>query len=172
MSRLAVVLAVAALAGCGGGSDEPAAPSQAERDVRALVARMLELHPGLAAGTEARAALQRRGEELASRAGSLRRDQLVAEVMRLTTLGEYSFDVAVNAWFATTDWAEFEVIRQDLLLAILDIIERAGTSVAVPMRALRIEGDGDRTDAAIRSRDGHAMRRVDEPAVTPTIADR
>ena len=89
MSRLALLLAVVALAGCAGGSEaQPAAPSPAERDVRALVARMLELHPGLASGTRARAALQARGEVLAARAGSLTRDQLVVEVMRLTTLGE------------------------------------------------------------------------------------
>ena len=89
MRRLAAALAVVALAGCAGGSEaQPAAPSPAERDVRALVTRMLEVHPGLAPGTEARAVLQRRGEALAARAGSLRRDQLVAEVMRLTTLGD------------------------------------------------------------------------------------
>jgi hypothetical protein len=89
VSRLAVLLALVALVGCAGGSEaQPAAPSPAERDVRALVARMLELHPGLAPGTEARAALQQRGEALASRVGSLTREQLVAEVMRLTTLGE------------------------------------------------------------------------------------
>jgi hypothetical protein len=89
VSRLAALLALVALVGCAGGSEaKPAAPSPAERDVRALVARMLELHPGLAPGTEARAALQQRGEALASRAGSLTHDQLVAEVMRLTTLGE------------------------------------------------------------------------------------
>ena len=89
MSRLAALLALVALAGCAGGSEaRPAGPSPAERDVRALVVRMLELHPGLAPGTQARAALRQRGEALASRAGSLRRDQLVAEVMRLTTLGE------------------------------------------------------------------------------------
>ena len=74
--------------------------------------------------------------------------------------------------FATTDAAEFEVIRQDLLLSIMDIIERAGTSVAVPMRALRIEGDGGRGEATVRSRDGRAIGRVDEPGVTPTVADR
>jgi hypothetical protein len=48
---------------------------------------MLELHPGLAPGTAARAELRRRGDALASRAGELSRDELVVEVMRLTTLG-------------------------------------------------------------------------------------
>ena len=89
MSRAAALLVVVALAGCaGGGEARPAAPTPAERDVRALVARMLELHPGLGPGTPARAALQERGDALAARAGSLTREELVAEVMRLTTLGE------------------------------------------------------------------------------------
>jgi MscS family membrane protein len=58
-------------------------------------------------------------------------------------LGQYNLDVNVNAWFATTDWAEFELIRQDVLLAIMDIVERANTKLAMPMQVLRIEGNGN-----------------------------
>jgi small-conductance mechanosensitive channel len=63
--------------------------------------------------------------------------------LRLVGLGQYNLDVNVNAWFATTDWAEFELIRQDVLLAIMDIVERANTKLAMPMQVLRIEGNGN-----------------------------
>jgi MscS family membrane protein len=62
--------------------------------------------------------------------------------VRLVGLGPYSLDVNVNAWFATTDYAEFEGIRQEVLLSLMEIIERAGTRMAMPMQVLRIEGNG------------------------------
>ena len=73
--------------------------------------------------------------------------------VRLVGLGQYNLDVNVNAWFATTDWAEFELIRQDVLLAIMDIVERANTKLAMPMQVLRIEenGNGRVSTAAARS---------------------
>ena len=63
--------------------------------------------------------------------------------VRLVGLGEYSLDVNVNAWFATTNWAEFELIRQEVLLAIVDVVELARTRLAVPMQVLRIEENGN-----------------------------
>jgi hypothetical protein len=78
---------VLALAGCAG-EERPAVPAPAERDVRSLAARMLELHPGLAPGTAARAAFTAEADALAARADALTRAQLVVEVMRLTALGD------------------------------------------------------------------------------------
>jgi MscS family membrane protein len=68
--------------------------------------------------------------------------------VRLVGLGPYSLDVNVNAWFATTDYAEFEGIRQEVLLSLMEIIERAGTRMAMPMQVLRIEGNGTVAQAA------------------------
>jgi hypothetical protein len=85
--RAGVLVAVVALAGCAG-EERPAAPSPAERDLRALAARMLELHPGLAPGTAARASFSAEAAALAGRADSLTRPQLVVAVMRLTALGD------------------------------------------------------------------------------------
>jgi MscS family membrane protein len=91
--------------------------------------------------------------------------------VRLVGLGQYSLDVNVNAWFATTDWAEFELIRQDVFLAIMDIVERANTRLAVPMQVLRIEenGDGSQSTAAVRRVAADAA--VAGP-VQPGVADR
>ncbi|MGE5689342.1 MAG: hypothetical protein ACM33B_02180 [Pseudomonadota bacterium] len=88
MRRALAAAALLLLAGCGGGEARPAAPSPAERDLRVLAARMQELHPALAPGTAARASFRQRAEALAARAGSLSREQLLVEVMRLTALGD------------------------------------------------------------------------------------
>jgi len=74
--------------------------------------------------------------------------------VRLVGLGQYSLDVNVNAWFATTDWNEFELIRQDVLLAIMDIVEHAGTRMAMPMQVLRIEANGAGTPASVAEMHG------------------
>jgi MscS family membrane protein len=62
--------------------------------------------------------------------------------VRFAAFGQNSLDVTVNAWFATTDGAEFEAIRQEVLLGIMDAIERAGTRLAVPTQIMRVERNG------------------------------
>jgi MscS family membrane protein len=60
--------------------------------------------------------------------------------VRFTEVRESAFNVEVNAWFATTDWAEFTLIRQEAYLAFLEIIERAGAALAYPTRTLHVVG--------------------------------
>lgn len=92
--------------------------------------------------------------------------------VRLVTLGDYSFDINVNAWFATTNFGEFEVIRQDVLLAIMEIVERAGTRLAVPMQVLQIEQDGNGRDGAVTVRGDRVASQAGEPGTAPGVADR
>jgi MscS family membrane protein len=61
--------------------------------------------------------------------------------VRFVALSPQSLDVSVTAWLVTTVSSEFEVMRQELLLGILDVVERAGTRLAVPMQVLRVEGN-------------------------------
>ena len=63
--------------------------------------------------------------------------------VRLVAFGPQSLDVTVNAWLATTDSGEFEGMRQELLLGILDAVERAGTRLALPTQVMRVERDAD-----------------------------
>jgi MscS family membrane protein len=49
-----------------------------------------------------------------------------------TKVGLASQDLEVNAWFSTVDFDEFSRIRQDLLLRFVEIVEEAGTSIALP----------------------------------------
>ena len=53
-------------------------------------------------------------------------------------LGESSLDVEVMAWFATSDWNEFQAIRQDTLIAFMEAVEHAGTQIAFPTQTLQV----------------------------------
>ena len=52
--------------------------------------------------------------------------------VRFVKLGSYSLDVEVSAYVKTADDDEFFDIQQDLLVAILQAVEQAGTALAVP----------------------------------------
>ncbi len=50
-----------------------------------------------------------------------------------------SLDVQVAAQVLTTDGNEFNRVRQDLLLKIMDVVERSGTSFAFPTQTVQLE---------------------------------
>jgi MscS family membrane protein len=55
--------------------------------------------------------------------------------VRFVGVGSYSLDVEVFAYVLTADGDAFLRVQQDLLLRILDAVEAAGTSLAVPTQA-------------------------------------
>jgi MscS family membrane protein len=59
-------------------------------------------------------------------------------VVRFKELAQSSLDIEVMAWFQTRDWAEFQVIRQDVLLGFMGVVESVGTAFAYPTRTLRV----------------------------------
>jgi MscS family membrane protein len=59
--------------------------------------------------------------------------------VKFVAIGASSLDVDVYAWFATSDWIEFQTIRQEVLLSILEIVEQAGTALAYPSQTIRVE---------------------------------
>lgn len=61
-----------------------------------------------------------------------------AVTVRFSGLGASSLDIDVMAWFQTADWAEFQGVRQELLLQFMEIVERAGSSFAFPTRTLHV----------------------------------
>ncbi|BDG04595.1 mechanosensitive ion channel family protein [Anaeromyxobacter oryzae] len=61
-----------------------------------------------------------------------------APSVRFTALNDSTLNVEVVAWFATKDWGEFTGIRQDLFLAFMETVERAGTTFAYPTRTVRL----------------------------------
>jgi len=52
--------------------------------------------------------------------------------------GDSSLDIEVEAWFQTTDWAEFLDIRQEVLLAFMSAVEAAGSAFAHPTRMVQL----------------------------------
>ncbi len=65
-------------------------------------------------------------------------------------LNTSSLDIQVAAQVLTTDGNEFNRIRQDLLLKIMDVVERSGTSFAFPTQTVQLEPPptGEATGAA------------------------
>lgn len=61
-----------------------------------------------------------------------------AVVVRFRELAASSLDVEVMAWFATPDWGEFQLIRQEVLLQFMAVVEAAGASFAFPTRTLHV----------------------------------
>jgi MscS family membrane protein len=70
-----------------------------------------------------------------------------AVIVRFTGLGESALTIDVMAWFET-DWDEFQIIRQDVLLAFMEVVERAGSSFAFPTRTLHIAAGAESLRAA------------------------
>jgi MscS family membrane protein len=73
--------------------------------------------------------------------------------VRFVGLSASTLDVEVVAWFATSDWNEFQAIRQDVLLAVMDAVERAGTAFAFPTQTIQLQ---EREALPARAGDGAA----------------
>lgn len=62
--------------------------------------------------------------------------------VRFFRLGESSLDIEVTAYF-NAEWPEFTFIRQEILLAFLEVIEKAGASFAFPTRTVHLAHDSN-----------------------------
>ena len=72
-------------------------------------------------------------------------------VVRFLGFAESSLNVELMAWFQTTDVGEFRGIRQEILLGIMEIVEKAGTGFAFPTRTVHLVGaDPDSSPAPPR----------------------
>ncbi|HEY5946943.1 MAG TPA: mechanosensitive ion channel family protein [Kofleriaceae bacterium] len=60
--------------------------------------------------------------------------------VRFLQFGESSLDVEIMAWFRTTDFAKFKEMRQDVLLAFMQVVEDAGSGFAFPTRTVHVVG--------------------------------
>lgn len=61
-----------------------------------------------------------------------------AVVVRFSAFAASSLDIEIMAWFQTTDWGEFQLIRQEILLQFMEVVERAGASFAFPTRTVHL----------------------------------
>jgi MscS family membrane protein len=69
-------------------------------------------------------------------------------VVRFEKFGASSLDISVESYFDTRDWGEFTLIRQEMLLEFMAIVERAGTRLALPASNVEI----------VRTRGGEAAQ--------------
>ncbi len=60
-------------------------------------------------------------------------------VVRIDALNTSSIDINVQCFTKTAKIREFEVIKEDLPLAIMDIVEAAGAGFAFPSQSLYVE---------------------------------
>lgn len=58
--------------------------------------------------------------------------------VRLKELAASSLDLEISAMFQTTNWGEFQLARQDLLLAFMAAIEQHGSALAFPTRTIHL----------------------------------
>jgi MscS family membrane protein len=71
-----------------------------------------------------------------------------AVVVRFKEFGPSSLDIEVMAWFQTADWPEFQLVRQEVLLEFMGVVEQAGTTFAFPTRTVHVVGASDAQTAA------------------------
>jgi MscS family membrane protein len=69
--------------------------------------------------------------------------------VRLVGINPPSLDIDLMAWFAVPDWDTFQLVRQEVLIEILRVVQKAGSSLAFPVQTLRvIEGQHPLVSAA------------------------
>ncbi|NVB77696.1 MAG: mechanosensitive ion channel family protein [Kofleriaceae bacterium] len=62
-------------------------------------------------------------------------------VVRFMGFGVSSLDIEIICFFSTADMGTFRTWKQEILLGIMDVIERAGTALAVPKRTVAVIDD-------------------------------
>jgi MscS family membrane protein len=63
-------------------------------------------------------------------------------VVRFAEFGDFSLNVEIMCWFQTSDWNEFQEIREGVLLDFMGIVERAGSSFAFPTQTIHLATGG------------------------------
>lgn len=92
--------------------------------------------------------------------------------IRFVKLGASSLDLEIFAYVLATDYAVFLEIQEDLLLCIMDIVEKSGTSLAFPSHIAYVTQDRgldtEKTQTAIaRVRQWRAEKELPFPNFSP-----
>lgn len=61
-----------------------------------------------------------------------------AITVRFKELGASSLNIEIAAWFMTTDYGEFQAIRQEVLLQFMAVVESCGSAFAFPTRTVHL----------------------------------
>ena len=58
--------------------------------------------------------------------------------VRFMQLGSSSLDIEIMAWFSTSDFNQFRIMRQEVLLGFMEVVEKAGSAFAFPTRTVHV----------------------------------
>ena len=86
--------------------------------------------------------------------------------MRLTDIAGSSLNVEVLSYILTRDFNEFAAVREDLLLRMMDIIEDAGGSLALPSQTLYLSRDA----GVEKEKAENAVKKIAESARRQAVA--
>jgi MscS family membrane protein len=68
--------------------------------------------------------------------------------VRFFRLGPSSLDVEIFAYLIARDWAHFLEIQETLLLNVMDVVNQAGTEIALPSQTMYVANPQARVPAA------------------------
>jgi MscS family membrane protein len=88
-------------------------------------------------------------------------------IVRFKALGASSLNIEVMAWFLAANWTEFQLIRQEMLLAILEVVEASGAQLALPTQTLHLASAEPAGAPPERQADPQPARPPDLPAARP-----
>jgi len=74
-----------------------------------------------------------------------------AIVVRFKEFAASSLDIEIMCWFQTGVWSEFQLIREGVLLQFMEVVDKAGTSIAFPTRTVHLINDSAPAQAAERA---------------------
>jgi MscS family membrane protein len=87
--------------------------------------------------------------------------------VRFVRLGSFSLDIEVSAYLFAADWDRFLDVQQELLLGLMEVVEKAGTRIAIPSQTLQIT-DGRAGAAAAVER----VTAVRQPAPSSSVGSQ
>jgi MscS family membrane protein len=92
--------------------------------------------------------------------------------VRFIGFGDYSLRIEIFVYTRTTDYGEFRAIQEDLLLRIVDLVERSGTAFAFPSQTAYLGRDsGIDEELAERAVDEVDAMRKEGQLPFPEFAD-
>ena len=84
---------------------------------------------------------------------------------RFIGFGACSLDIELFAYVMTSDWAEFLVVREDILLRVMDIVEQGGAAFAFPSQTLYLGRDRSPDEGKAQAAEARVQEWRDEGAL-------
>ena len=60
------------------------------------------------------------------------------KVVRFRGFSPSALEIEMTLWFLTTEWVEYQTLRQELMLRVMEIVEGAGTAFAYPTQTVHL----------------------------------